>query len=430
MSIHAGILVTGTEVLTGRVVDRNGPWCSEKLRELGVEHETTVVVGDRPADMTSALQWLRDEGCSLIVTSGGLGPTADDLTAEVVGRFQGRRMVLDEALEDRIAAILERATRRWPNVDMDAIRAGNRKQATIPEGSTVLEPIGTAPGLVVPPVSDGGSTVLVLPGPPRELKPMWDLAVATEAFKAAVSGRTEIRQEMMRLFGIPESEIAETLRLASRGGIALEQLEITTCMRRGEIEIVTRYEPSSQDAYDAFSDFVASRHAETLFSTDGTSVDRQVAAVLREQSRTIAVAESCTGGLVAGRLTEPPGASDYMAGGVVAYSNDAKTALAGVRPETIATHGAVSPEVARELADGVRERLSSDIGVGITGIAGPGGGGQDKPVGLVCFAVSGPRGSIERSIHLPGSRDDVRDRSTTVAMHLVRAFLKQGPEKQ
>ncbi len=430
MSIHAGILVTGTEVLTGRVVDRNGPWCSEKLRELGVEHETTVVVGDRPADMTSALQWLRDEGCSLIVTSGGLGPTADDLTAEVVGRFQGRPMVLDEALEDRIAAILERATRRWPNVDMDAIRAGNRKQATIPEGSTVLEPIGTAPGLVVPPKSDGGSTVLVLPGPPRELKPMWDLAVATEAFRAAVSGRTEIRQEMMRLFGIPESEIAETLRLASRDGIALEQLEITTCMRRGEIEIVTRYEPSSQPAYDAFSAFVTSRHAETLFSTDGTSVDRQVAVVLREQGRTIAVAESCTGGLVAGRLTEPPGASDYMAGGVVAYSNDAKTALASVRPETIATHGAVSTEVARELADGVRDRLSSDIGVGITGIAGPGGGGQDKPVGLVCFAVSGPGGSIERSIHLPGSRDDVRDRSTTVAMHLVRAFLEQGPEKQ
>ena len=430
MTIHAGILVTGTEVLTGRVVDRNGPWCSERLRELGIEHETTVVVGDRPADMAGALRWLRDEGCSLIVTSGGLGPTADDLTAEVVGQFQGREMVLDEELEGRIAAILERLTRRWPNVDMDAIRAGNRKQATVPKGSTVLEPVGTAPGLVVPPTGEGGPTVLVLPGPPRELKPMWEVAVTTEAFQDAVSGRTEIRQEMMRLFGIPESEIAETLRLATGDGIALKDLEVTTCMRRGEIEIVTRYEPASQATYEAFSGFVASRHADTLFSTDGSSVDVQVAALLREQAMTISVAESCTGGLVAGRLTEQPGASEYVAGGVVAYSNEAKRELVGVSDETIASCGAVSPEVALELAAGIRERLSSDIGVGITGIAGPAGGSEEKPVGLVCFAVSGSDGSIERSIQLPGSRDDVRDRSTTVAMHLVRAFLNQGPKTQ
>ncbi len=428
MTIHAGILVTGTEVLTGRVVDRNGPWCSERLRELGIEHETTVVVGDRPADMAGALHWLREEGCSLIVTSGGLGPTADDLTAEVVGGFQGREMVVDEALEGRIAAILERVTRRWPDVDMDAIRAGNRKQATVPEGSTILEPVGTAPGLVVPPTGEKGPTVLVLPGPPRELKPMWEAAVATEAFQDAVSGRTEIRQEMLRLFGIPESEIAETLRLGKGDGIALDDLEITTCMRRGEIEIVTRYEPASQAEYEAFSEFVASRHADTLFSTDGSSVDIQVAALLREQAKTISVAESCTGGLVAGRLTEQPGASEYVAGGVVAYSNESKRELVGVSAETIDSCGAVSPEVARELAAGVRDRLSSDIGVGVTGIAGPEGGSEEKPVGLVCFAVSGAEGSVERSIQLPGSRDDVRDRSTTVAMHLVRTFLEQGPE--
>ena len=257
---------------------------------------------------------------------------------------------------------------------------------------------------------------------------MWEAAVATEAFQDAVSGRTEIRQEMLRLFGIPESEIAETLRLAKGDGIALEELEITTCMRRGEIEIVTRYEPASQAEYEAFSEFVASRHADTLFSTDGSSVDIHVAALLREQAKTISVAESCTGGLVAGRLTEQPGASEYVAGGVVAYSNEAKRELVGVSAETIDSCGAVSPEVARELAAGVRERLSSDIGVGVTGIAGPEGGSEEKPVGLVCFAVSGAEGSVERSIQLPGSRDDVRDRSTTVAMHLVRTFLEQDPE--
>ena len=428
MTIHAGILVTGTEVLTGRVVDRNGPWCSERLRELGVEHETTVVVGDRPADMAGALEWLRREGCALIVTSGGLGPTADDLTAEVVGRFQGRPMVLDEALESRIAAILERLTKRWPDVDTGAIAAGNRKQATIPAGSTVLEPIGTAPGLVVPPAGDEGPTVVVLPGPPRELKPMWDAAVQTEAFKEAVAGRTEIRQEMLRLFGIPESEIAETLRLAAADGIGIDDMEITTCMRRGEIEVVTRYEPSSQAAYDAFSAFVAGRHTETLFSSDGSSVDEQVADLLRGGSLTIAVAESCTGGLVAGRLSELPGSSAYLAGGIVAYSNEAKERLAGVNPQTIATHGAVSPEVATELALGARKGLAADIGVGITGIAGPGGGTEEKPVGLVCFAVTGADGIIERSIQLPGGRFDVRDRSTTVAMHMIRAFVEQGPQ--
>ena len=217
MSARAGIVVTGTEVLTGRVSDRNGPWLAERLRELGVDLATIVVVGDRPDDMRAALAWLADEGVDLIVTSGGLGPTADDLTAEVVGDFQGRAMVLDEPLRGRIAAILEGIARRWPGLDLDALEDGNRKQATIPLGATILEPVGTAPGLVVTP-ADGraGPAVVVLPGPPRELQPMWATAVETDALRAAVSGRTEIRQEMLRLFGIPESEIAETLR--ARGG--------------------------------------------------------------------------------------------------------------------------------------------------------------------------------------------------------------------
>lgn len=426
MTPRAGILVTGTEVLTGRVVDRNGPWCSERLRELGVEHESTVVVGDRPDDMLSALGWLRDQGCSLIVTSGGLGPTADDLTAEIVGRFQGRPMVLDSALESRIASILERLTRRWPDVDLEAIREGNRKQATIPEGSTILEPVGTAPGLVVPPGAGEGPTIVVLPGPPRELKPMWTAAANTPAFRDAISGAGEIRQEMLRLFGIPESEIAETLRAAQKGGIDLGSLEITTCMRRGEIEVVTRFDPADGPAYEDLSGFIAGRHADTLYSTDGSSVDMQVAGLLRDSGLRVAVAESCTGGLLGARLTEAPGSSDYFAGGLLVYSNEAKVRLAGVDERTLADHGAVSDEVAAELADGARERLDADIGVGITGIAGPGGGSDEKPVGLVCFSVCGPAGRIDRHLQLPGSREDVRDRSTTVAMHLIRALIQSS----
>src|SRR3954451_8072274 len=224
MSTRAGIVVTGTEVLTGRVLDRNGGWISERLRELGVEHEHTIVVGDRPDDMLAALAFMRDEGAELIVTSGGLGPTADDMTAEIVGRFQGREMVLDEPTEARIAEILAPMKERWPQLDMEAIRDANRKQAVVPEGSTILPPVGTAPGLVVPPRDGRGPTVVVLPGPPRELQPMWGAAIETEAFRSAAGTGRTIRQERLRLFGIPESEIAATLRSAEEGGIALDRL--------------------------------------------------------------------------------------------------------------------------------------------------------------------------------------------------------------
>jgi nicotinamide-nucleotide amidase len=421
VSARAGIVVTGTEVLTGRVTDRNGPWLAERLRELGVDIAHIAVVGDRPEDIAGALRFFRDEGMDLVATSGGLGPTADDLTARVVGDFQGRPSALDEALEGRIWKILEPLLSRWPDLDPAALRESNRKQALVPDGATVLEPVGTAPGLVVPPTASG-PTIVVLPGPPRELQPMWSAAVETEAFRAAVAGRVEYRQEMLRLFGIPESEIAETLRIAEeRDG--LEGLEITTCLRRGEVEVVTRFEPAAAPAYEAFASVVRERHADTLFSEDGTSVDLQVAELLRSRSLTVATAESCTGGLLAGRLTDLAGSSDYVAGGVVVYSNAAKTALAGVDPALIEAHGAVSTQVAEALADGACAALGADVGVGITGIAGPGGGSEDKPVGLVCFSVVGEGRRLTRSATLPGARPDVRDRSTTVAMHMLRRLL-------
>ena len=461
MSVRAGIVVTGTEVLSGRVSDRNGPWLSERLRELGVDLAYTTIVGDRPQDMQAALRFLAEEGINLILTSGGLGPTADDLTAEVVGRFQGREMVLDEALSDRIAEIVRPLLKRWPNLDEEAIRAANRKQATIPAGATVLEPVGTAPGLVVAPAGvdgrssvgapTGGPTIVVLPGPPRELQPMWEQALASEALRAALSGAISYRQRMLRLFGIPESEIAETLRVAEREGVELDRLEITTCLKRGEIEVVTRYEPDAENTYEAFEQLVETRHPDTLFSSDGSSVDDQVAALLRGTAPsadpraagsgarggdargplTIATAESCTGGLLAARLTDPPGASEYVKGAIVAYSNEVKVAQAGVPEELIEAHGAVSEEVARALADGARSRLGADVGVGVTGVAGPGGGTQEKPVGLVWLSVvagvGGRDSEMTRSVNLPGGRSDVRDRATTVAMHLVRRTLLIDP---
>lgn len=425
MSARAGIVITGTEVLSGIISDRNGPWLSERLRELGVDLAHILIVGDRREDMAAALRFLASEGLGLIVTSGGLGPTADDLTTEVVAAFAGRPMVLDEALEQRIAAIIAPLAARWPNVDRAAMARGTRKQAHVPEGATVLEPVGTAPGVVVPPLDGAGPTVLVLPGPPRELQPMWAAARETDAFRAAIPDATVYEQRMLRLTGIPESEIAETLLLAEQAGLDLAPLEITTCLRRGEIEIATLYEPGGADAYAAFADFIRTRHTAQLFSEDGTTIDDQVAMLLSgPPARTVAVAESCTGGLLAGRLTDRPGSSAYVLGGVVVYSNEAKAALAGVDPALIERAGAVSAEVADALADGALERFGADVGIGVTGIAGPGGGTPDKPVGRVHVAVADRSGArLARRIDLPGSRPDVRDRTTTVALHLLRRLL-------
>jgi nicotinamide-nucleotide amidase len=429
VSVRAGIVVTGTEVLTGRVSDRNGPWLSDELLELGVDVVAIAVVGDRPEDILTALRFLASEGVALVVTSGGLGPTADDLTAAVVGRFQGRELVLDEALELRIREILRPLMSRWPDLDPEALLVSNRKQAVIPEGAEILEPVGTAPGLVVAP-ADGvdGPTVVVLPGPPRELQPMWRTALLqSPALRAVLRDTVEYRRSMLRLFGIPESEIAATLRAAAQAGIDLKPLEITTCLRRGEVEVVVRYEPGDADVYEELAAFVRDRHAGTLFSDDGTTVDEQVFGLLSRPHETIAVAESCTGGLLAARLTERAGASEVVRGGLVVYSDEAKVALAGVDPALIAAHGAVSEEVAVALADGTRRQLEADVGVGVTGIAGPGGGSEEKPVGLVWLSVSHRDGRrLTRSVTLPGGRADVRDRSTTVAMHLVRRLLASG----
>ncbi len=215
---------------------------------------------------------------------------------------------------------------------------------------------------------------------------MWETARATNAFQAAIRDATTYRRGIVRLFGIPESEIANTLRAAEAAHVPLEQLEITTCLRRGEIEVATRYEPPGQRAYDELIDFIAQRHADTLYSRDGSTVDDQVATLLR--GHRLAVAESCTGGLFSARITDVAGSSDYFAGGAVVYSNEAKSEVVGVDPALIDRVGAVSVEVAEALADGAIDRFDANLGIGITGIAGPGGGTEEKPVGLVCFSVA------------------------------------------
>lgn len=419
MSLRAGILVTGTEVITARITDRNGPWISQRLGELGVEVADILVVGDRPEDLESGLRFITGEGCDLIITSGGLGPTADDLTAEVVARFAGVELVLDRRMERRIEQIIAGFARRL-RFDPEASRVANRKQAMVPVGAETVDPVGTAPGLVV--ATDGGPTVIVLPGPPRELHAMWEPALATAAARAVLERSEPYEMATVRMFGIPESELAQSLR-AIGTTVDLAALEITTCLRRGELEVEIRHREGAEAARELLVAGLVERHGRFVFSTDGSTIDEQIATLLR--GRRIGLAESCTGGLLAARLTEQPGASQYLAGGVVSYSNAAKVELLGVPAALIERHGAVSLEVARAMADGALARFEADVACAITGIAGPDGGTEEKPVGFICWCAANAEGkAIERDIVMPGDRVEIRDRSTTVALQILRRLLR------
>jgi nicotinamide-nucleotide amidase len=264
--------------------------------------------------------------------------------------------------------------------------------------------------------------VVVLPGPPSELQGMWPAALAAEAVQRALAGRSELRQETLRLWGTLESQLAATLRQHEFAG-----LEVTTCLRDGELEIVTRYGPEAQPEYDRLVGVVREAHGPQLFST-GPTVDELVAAAFADRGLTVATAESCTSGLLVARLTERAGSSAWVLGGVASYANSAKEALVGVPSELLASYGAVSTQVAAALAEGARSRFGADVGVGITGIAGPGGGSADKPVGTVHLCAVGPAAEgLSRSVVLPGSRSAVRHRSVSLAVHMLRQLLLGGP---
>ena len=412
-------------MLSGRVSDRNGPWLASALGELGIDPAHTTIVGDRPADMLAALSGRRRWGSSLIVTSGGLGPTADDLTATVVGEFCGREMVLDAALEERIAddpapraAAGGSGPRRRsarPTASRPSFRRGRRcssRSAPRPDSSCA------------PAEGRAGPTVVVLPGPPRELQPLWELATRPRPSPHATRDATVYEQRVLRLFGLPESEIATTLREAQAAGVELERFEVTTCVRRGELEIVTRYEPPEREIAAALEAVIRERHARALYSDDGSGVDEQVAAALIERGLTVAVAESCTGGLMLARLTDRPGSSAFLRGGIVAYSNQVKVALAGVPAELIERHGAVSG----------RWQSPSPPGRASTSAPTSGSASRAWP-GLAAapprsrWAWSGSRSpapdgmAMVRRTEQRGTRADVRERTVITAMHLLRRLL-------
>ncbi|ANY07940.1 competence/damage-inducible protein A [Pseudonocardia sp. HH130630-07] len=410
----ASVLVTGSELLTGHVADANGPFTARSLTDLGFAVRRVLLVGDRPDDLRAALEHVADD--DLVVTSGGLGPTADDLTAEVVAEFAGAPMEPDAALQERIhARVAGWASRAgWDGPALDAATA---KQARVPHGASVLEPVGTAPGLVVG--RAGGPLVVVLPGPPRELTGMWPAALASGPVAELLARVPQAEPVLLRFAGLPESEIAETLR-GIGAELDLSRVEVTTCLRRSELEVDLRPLPGAERVAADLAERIVGRHRRALLSADGRSTDELLAEALTGRGWTVATGESCTGGLLAGRLVDRAGSSAYVAGGVVAYSDAAKTALLDVPAALIAEHGAVSPEVARALADGARARFGADVGVGITGVAGPGGGTEAKPVGYVCFCVTTSDGQVlARAPRLSGGRTDVRERSVDLAMHLL-----------
>jgi nicotinamide-nucleotide amidase len=274
-------------------------------------------------------------------------------------------------------------------------------------------------------VPAGERVVVVLPGPPRELQPMWEAAVETPAVREILGRATPLHGYTMRMFGVPESEIAKSLREMEAEGMDLGAVEITTCLRRGEIEIDVRYRDEAVGVAEEVREGLVRRHPRETFSVDGETIDSQVATLLL--GHRLGLAESCSGGLLAARVTDLAGASEYFAGGVVAYSNEAKAQLLGVDPKLIEAKGAVSPEVAEAMAIGALERFDADVAVSITGIAGPGGGSEEKPIGYVCFNARLADGtSIARDPVIPGGRADIRERSALVGMHLLRQLLGEG----
>ena len=410
MSPRAAVVVTGSELTRGGRQDANGPFLARELAARGLEPARLIVVGDRPEELEAALR----EGlqADLLVTSGGLGPTHDDRTVETLARVAGRAVVVDEDLETRIEQFSRSLAERFRR-PYSEFEEGVRKQASLPEGALVLGLAGTAPGLVL---EVDGSVAIVLPGPPGELRRLWAMAVEAAPVKAVFDRAEAPVRRVLRFYGVTESAVARALAEAGGEG----EVEVTICAHDGEIEMLLLGdgERLAQPLRETLA-----RH---LFAEDERSVSEIVLDACRARGLSLAAAESCTGGLVAAGLTAVPGSSEVFRGGVVAYDDRVKVEQLGVPEDILAAHGAVSAQTAEAMAAGARTTFGADVAVSITGIAGPGGGTPEKPVGLVFLHAQGPDGDKRLEIQFPGDREAVRRRATAAALHLVRRLLAQS----
>lgn len=407
------IVSTGTELLLGQIVNTNAPYLARKLNESGYDAVYQTTVGDNRRRMASVLS-IALERADIVITSGGLGPTRGDITKEVTAELLGRPMILHEDSVAHIKCFFEHRKISMPQ--------NNLRQAMMPEGAIVVKNYrGTAPGVIL---EHEGKTIIHLPGPPVELEHMFEngiLPYLAERF----GNQGQIVSKVLRTFGLGESALEERIH-----DFILAQNNPTLALlaRSGEIHVrLTAKGETAELAHQLISEMepkIRERIGEFIFGTDEQALEQVVGVLLKEKHFTIALAESCTGGAVAARLTDIPGSSAYLKGSVICYSNEVKTGLVGVPAATIQEKGAVSPETARAMAEGIRQRLDATIGVGITGIAGPDGGTADKPVGLVYIAVAGPKGTIVEEQRFAGQRSGIRTRSVNAALNLVRRYLK------
>jgi nicotinamide-nucleotide amidase len=414
---RAAIVVTGSELVRGDRTDRNGPFYAAEALRLGLEPARVTIVGDGPDELYAALE----EGleADVLLVSGGLGPTHDDRTVELVAAATGRELVVDEELEAQIEAFSRTVAERLRRPYAD-FAAGVRKQATVPAGAIVLGLAGTAPGLVV---ESPGCVVVVLPGPPGELQRLWPRALETEPLRRVLSLTSPQERRVLRFFGASESAAAKALADAGGDG---EGVEVTICARDFEIHVDMVVEPGAEPRADALAQALREPLDRYLFTEDERTIEEIVLDLCRSRGLALATAESCTGGLVAARLTSVPGSSDVFRGGVVAYADAVKERELAVPAAVLAAHGAVSAETAAAMARGARERLGADVAVSVTGVAGPGGGTPEKPVGLVFLHASGPDGEEAVRFELPGEREWIRSRATVAALHLVRRLLTRS----
>jgi nicotinamide-nucleotide amidase len=415
----AEIVAVGSELLGSTRLDTNSLFLSERLAAIGIVLRAKAVVGDNAADLAAVFAQALSRA-DLVICTGGLGPTDDDLTREAVASVLGLELTEDPAITAQIEQRFARRGLRMPEI--------NRKQAMVPRGALVLEnPDGSAPGLYIE-ADDKG--VVLLPGPPRELQPMFDRTIASVL--GARAGRERVHRTTLFVVGRGESHVDEVAQPIYTRWLAEDPaIETTILAAPGQVELhlllrCADAEAGTERLARARAELAAAL-GEDAFSDDGRSMEEVVGGLLRARGLTIAAAESCTGGLLMSRLTDVPGSSDYVRAGVVAYSNEAKTTLVGVPADLIAAHGAVSEPVAVALADGIRERTGADVGVGITGIAGPGGGSEQKPVGTVAVAVSGIGPARVRTLCVPGGRTQVKFWSTQAALDMVRRALIATP---
>jgi nicotinamide-nucleotide amidase len=409
--MQAEIIAVGSELLTPDRIDTNSLFLTQRLNHLGIAVARKTVVGDQHDHVRDAFRCALDR-CDLVVASGGLGPTLDDLTREAVAELLSRKLVLNSSVLQNIEARFRRLGRTMPEV--------NKRQAMVPEGADLLENSrGTAPGLWL---ESAGRIIVLLPGPPHELKAMFTEKVEPRLERLA--GATRLFYREMRTAGLTESEVEQrTAPIYTQ----YADVQTTILTAPGEIQLHLRLWSSDHTAAERRLDELVERISlalgENVFTSNGQSLEEIVAHELNLNRATVATAESCTGGLLAERLTRVPGSSSYFLGGVVCYSNDLKTAWTDVPGELIESKGAVSPEVAQSLAQGIRRRIGATLGIGITGIAGPSGGSPEKPVGLVYIALADASGSRDRTLRFPGDRERIRWHASQAALDMLRRYF-------